>query len=174
MVRAVGIEPTLIAEPVFESSAAISAFSWGRCFRSRSAFIRAFSRAKCAGAIAGIVFFVYNLAVSALGFLSAAAFRAGYDWKVLLWIGIVPLSLALFAPLFIPDDRKLVPMDGIADGQMLANAKLPITELFAPGVVRQTILTLTCIRAACNRHHASSASFRPTYIPPTKSASLRD
>ncbi len=92
------------------------------------------------GTIAGIVFFVYNIAVSALGFLSAAAFRAGYDWKVLLWIGIVPLSLALFAPLFIPDDRKLVPMDGIADGQMLANAKLPITELFAPGVVRQTIL----------------------------------
>ena len=92
------------------------------------------------GTIAGIVFFVYNIAVSALGFLSAAAFRAGYDWKLLLWIGIVPLSLALFAPLFIPDDRKLVPMDGIADGQMLANAKLPITELFAPGVVRQTIL----------------------------------
>ena len=92
------------------------------------------------GMIAGIVFFVYNIAVSALGFLSAAAFRAGYDSKVLLWIGIVPLSLALFAPLFIPDDRKLVPMDGIADGQMLANAKLPITELFAPGVVRQTVL----------------------------------
>ena len=92
------------------------------------------------GTIAGIVFFVYNMAVSALGFLSAAAFRAGYDWKLLLWIGIVPLAMALFAPLFIPDDRKLVPMDGLAGGQTLAKAALPITELFAPGVVRQTIL----------------------------------
>ena len=95
------------------------------------------------GTIAGIVFFVYNIAVSALGFLSAAAFRAGYDWKVLLWIGVVPLSLALFAPLFIPDDRKLVPMDGLAGGETLAKAKLPITELFARGVVRQTILLAT-------------------------------
>lgn len=95
------------------------------------------------GTIAGIVFFTYNVAVSALGFLSAAAFSAGYDWKVLLWIGVIPVSLALFAPLFIPDDRKLIPMDGLADGQMVAKAKLPITELFAPGVARQTILLAT-------------------------------
>jgi MFS family permease len=95
------------------------------------------------GTIAGVVFFVYNIAVSALGFLSAAAFRAGYDWKVLLWIGVIPVALALFAPLFIPDDRKMVPMDGIADGQTVAKAKLPIAELFAPGVVRQTILLAT-------------------------------
>ena len=92
------------------------------------------------GTIAGIVFFVYNIAVAALGFLSAAAFRAGYNWKILLWIGVIPVSLSLFAPLFIPDDRKMIPMDGIADGQTVAKAKLPITELFAPGVVRQTIL----------------------------------
>lgn len=92
------------------------------------------------GTIAGIVFFVYNMAVSALGFLSAAAFRAGYDWTLLLWIGVVPLALALFAPIFIPDDRKLVPMDGVAGGQTLATAALPITELFGPGVVRQTIM----------------------------------
>jgi MFS family permease len=95
------------------------------------------------GTIAGIVFFVYNIAVAALGFLSAAAFRAGYDWTVLLWIGVIPVSLALFAPLFIPDDRRMVPMDGIADGQTVAKSKLPITELFAPGVVRQTILLAT-------------------------------
>ena len=92
------------------------------------------------GTIAGIIFFVYNIAVAALGFLSAAAFRSGYDWKVLLWIGAIPVSLSLFAPLFIPDDRKLVPMDGIADGQAVAKAKLPITELFAPEVARQTIM----------------------------------
>jgi MFS family permease len=95
------------------------------------------------GTIAGIVFFIYNIAVAALGFLSAAAFRAGYDWTVLLWIGVIPVSLALFAPLFIPDDRRMVPMDGIADGQTVAKSTLPITELFAPGVVRQTILLAT-------------------------------
>lgn len=92
------------------------------------------------GQIAGVVFFVYNIAVSSLGFLSAAAFRSGYGWKALLWIGVVPVAMALFAPLFIPDDRKLVPMDGLADGQTLAKAALPITELFAPGVVRQTCM----------------------------------
>ena len=95
------------------------------------------------GVIAGIVFFVYNIAVATLGFLSAAAFRAGYDWKVLLWIGVIPVALSLFAPLFIPDDRRMVPMDGIADGQTVAKSKLPITELFAPGVARQTILLAT-------------------------------
>jgi MFS family permease len=92
------------------------------------------------GGIAGVVFFVYNIAVASLGFLSSAAFRAGYDWTVLLWIGVIPVALSLFAPFFIPDDRKMVPMDGIADGQTVAKAKLPIAELFAPAVVRQTIL----------------------------------
>jgi MFS family permease len=95
------------------------------------------------GLVAGFVLGTYNVAVAALGFLSAAAFRAGYDWKVLLWIGVIPVALSLFAPLFIPDDRKLIPMDGIADGQTVAKAKLPIAELFAPGVARQTILLAT-------------------------------
>lgn len=92
------------------------------------------------GVIAGLVLGTYNIAVAALGFLSAAAFRAGYDWTILLWIGVIPVTLSLFAPLFIPDDRKLIPMDGIEDGQTVAKAALPITELFAPGVARQTIL----------------------------------
>ena len=95
------------------------------------------------GLVAGFVLGTYNVAVAALGFLSAAAFRNGYDWTVLLWIGVVPVALSLFAPLFIPDDRKLIPMDGIADGQTVAKAKLPIAELFAPGVARQTILLAT-------------------------------
>ncbi len=95
------------------------------------------------GLIAGFVLGTYNVAVAALGFLSAAAFRAGYDWTVLLWIGAVPIALALFAPFFIPDDRTLVPMDGLADGQATAKAQLPIAELFKPGVARQTILLAT-------------------------------
>ena len=95
------------------------------------------------GRIAGVVLGTYNLAVAALGFLSAAAFRSGYDWKILLWAGAVPISIALLAFLIVPDDRKLIPMDGIADGQTTAKAALPIAELFKPGVARQTILLAT-------------------------------
>ncbi len=95
------------------------------------------------GLIAGFVLGTYNLAVAALGFLSAAAFRAGYDWKILLWAGAVPIAIALFAFVIIPDDRRLIPMDGIADGQTTAKAKLPIAELFRPAVIRQTILLAT-------------------------------
>ena len=91
------------------------------------------------GRIAGVVLGVYNLAVAALGFLSAAAFAAGFDWTILLWAGAIPIVIALFAFAIIPDDRRLIPMDGIADGQTTAKATLPITELFAPAVARQTI-----------------------------------
>ncbi len=95
------------------------------------------------GLIAGFVLGTYNVAVAALGFLSAEVFRSGYDWTVLLWIGVIPVVLSPFAPLFIPDDRTLIPMDGVADGQTVAKGKLPIAELFAPGVARQTILLAT-------------------------------
>jgi MFS family permease len=95
------------------------------------------------GVIAGIVFMVYNVAVATLGFMSAAAFKAGYDWKVLLWVGGVPVAIALFAFLVIPDDRHFIPMDGASDEEAVAKSKLPITELFRAGVARQTILLAT-------------------------------
>ncbi len=95
------------------------------------------------GLIAGFVLGTYNVAVAALGFLSAAAFRAGYDWTVLLWAGAVPVTLALFAFLVIPDDRRFIPMDGKSDDEATAKATLPIAELFKPGVAKQTILLAT-------------------------------
>ena len=95
------------------------------------------------GVIAGFVLGIYNVAVAALGFLSAAAFRAGYDWTVLLWAGAVPVALALFAFLVIPDDRHFIPMDGHTDDEATAKAALPIAELFKPGVAKQTILLAT-------------------------------
>jgi len=91
------------------------------------------------GRIAGVVLGVYNLAVAALGFVSAATLGAGYSWTVLLWAGAVPIAIALFAFVIIPDDRRLIPMDGKTGGEAIAKAKLPITELFAPGVAKQTI-----------------------------------
>jgi MFS family permease len=95
------------------------------------------------GLIAGFVLGTYNVAVSALGFLSAAAFRAGADWKVLLWAGAVPVVLAVFAFLLVPDDRKLVPFGGPVGGSTTAASKLPIAELFRPSVARQTLLLAT-------------------------------
>lgn len=95
------------------------------------------------GVISGFVMGTYNLAVAALGFLSAAAFRAGLDWTMLLWAGAVPIAIAGLAFLVIPDDRRLVPMDGLVAGQATARAGLPIAELFRPGVARQTILLAT-------------------------------
>lgn len=95
------------------------------------------------GVIAGFVLGTYNVAVAALGFLSAAAFRAGYDWTILLWAGAVPIALALFAFVIIPDDRHFIPMDGKSDDEATAKTALPIAELFKPGVARQTILLAT-------------------------------
>ena len=95
------------------------------------------------GLIAGFVLGTYNVAVAALGFLSAAAFRAGYDWTVLLWAGAVPIALALFAFVVVPDDRNFIPMDGNTDDEATAKAALPIAELFKPGVAKQTILLAT-------------------------------
>ena len=91
------------------------------------------------GRIAGVVFCTYNLAVSALGFVSSAVFRADMDWQLMLWAGAVPVGLAFLALALIPDDRRLVPMDGLVDGQATASSSLPVMELFKPGVRRQTI-----------------------------------
>jgi MFS family permease len=92
------------------------------------------------GKIAGIVFATYNAAVAALSFLSAAAFRNGYDWSVLLWAGSVPVILAMFALIVIPDDRKMIPFDGNADDPTIAQTSAPVTELFKAGVAKQTLL----------------------------------
>ncbi|MFM8820084.1 MAG: MFS transporter [Phenylobacterium sp.] len=92
------------------------------------------------GLIAGFVLGTYNLAVSALGFLSAAAFRAGLDWRLLLWAGLIPVVLAGFALVVVPDDRKITPFDAEPGGPTTAQAAVPIAELFQAGVARQTIL----------------------------------
>ena len=95
------------------------------------------------GVVSGFVMGTYNVAVAALGFVSAAAFRAGYDWTVLLWAGAIPIAIAILAFAIVPDDRRLVPMDGMVAGQATAKASLPIAELFGVGVRKQTILLAT-------------------------------
>ncbi len=115
------------------------------------------------GRIAGVVLGTYNLAVAALGFLSAAAFSAGYDWRILLWAGAVPVAVALLAFLLIPDDRRLIPFDGVVDGQTTAKAKLPIAELFKPGVARQTIL-LACMTGLNFFAYQAFTGWATTYL----------
>lgn len=92
------------------------------------------------GLIAGIALAVYNLAVAALGFLSAAAFRAGFHWHVLLWAGLIPVMLALLAFVFIPDDRLVLRRASANNGDAAPIPRFPIAELFRPAVARQTIL----------------------------------
>lgn len=92
------------------------------------------------GKIAGVVFATYNAAVAALSFLSAAAFRNGYDWSILLWAGAIPMALAIFALVVIPDDRKMIPFDANTGDSAVAKSNIPITELFQPGVAKQTLL----------------------------------
>ncbi len=115
------------------------------------------------GVIAGLVLGTYNLAVAALGFMSAAAFKAGYDWKILLWAGAVPVVIAVFAFWIIPDDRRLIPMDGLSEGQATAKASLPIAELFKPGVAKQTIL-LACMTGLNFFAYQAFTGWASTYL----------
>lgn len=94
------------------------------------------------GRIAGFVMCTYNLAVAALGFVSARVFEAGLDWTTLLWAGAVPVMLAGLAFLAVPDDRKVAAW-GAADREPQVAGKLPVAELFQPAVRKQTLLLAT-------------------------------
>ena len=95
------------------------------------------------GTVAGFVLGIYNVAVAVLSFVSGQVIAAGHDWRLMLSVGIVPVAAALFAPLFIPDDRRLVPWGVDPAAPALVPRKLPITELFEPGVRRQTLMLVT-------------------------------
>ena len=90
------------------------------------------------GRVASIIIGASWLAASALGFAASAVFKARMDWHVLLWVGVIPVVLAVFAPLVIPDDRTLIPFG--SEGGSIAKTKLPISELFAPAFRGQTIM----------------------------------
>ncbi len=92
------------------------------------------------GTVAGFVLGIYNVAVAVLSFVSGQVIAAGHDWRLLLIVGVVPMAAALFAPLFIPDDRTLIPWGVDPTAPVIVPRKLPITELFDSGVRRQTLL----------------------------------
>lgn len=91
------------------------------------------------GRVASVIMGSSWAAVSLLGFVSAAVFEAGLDWHVLLWVGAIPVVLALFAPFVVPDDRTMIPVGGAPTTSTIAG-KLPIGELFTRQYARQTIM----------------------------------
>jgi MFS family permease len=89
------------------------------------------------GLLAGLLLCSYNLAVTIQG--EAGRYVLDFDWKILLWVGLVPVALAPLAFLLVPDDRRVIPWGGASGGVL---AKLPVTELFAPGLRRRTLLVI--------------------------------
>ncbi len=93
------------------------------------------------GRLAGVALGVYNAAVAVLG--ACAALVLDHDWRILLYVGVVPALLSAIALLVMPDDRTIIPYGGARPGAAIS--KLPIVELFTPAVRRQTMmLVLMC------------------------------
>ena len=90
------------------------------------------------GLVAGFVMGTYNIAVAVLSFVAGQVIGAGYDWRVLLLIGVVPVVAAGFAFKVVPDDRAVIAW-GTDPASRKVASKFPIAELFAPGVRRQTL-----------------------------------
>ena len=91
------------------------------------------------GRVASIIMGSSYLAISLLGVASTAIFDRGLDWHLLLWAGLIPIGLALLAPLAVPNDRRMIPHGGIPT-TFTEKGKLPISELFSPRFRKQTIM----------------------------------
>ena len=80
----------------------------------------------------------YNMSVVALGWAYGTAVGQN-DWHFLLWAGAIPpLLIAPLVFVFVPDDRHMRPWG--AESAPPASRKLPMVELFAPTLVRRTML----------------------------------
>jgi MFS family permease len=90
------------------------------------------------GLVAGFVMGTYNVAVAVLSFTAGLVIAAGHDWRTLMYIGVVPVFGAVLALWAVPDDRRMLAWGSVPGAQQIAG-KLPIRELFAPGVRRQTL-----------------------------------
>ena len=80
----------------------------------------------------------YNLSVVALGWAYGTGIGQS-DWHFLLWAGAIPpLLIAPLVFVFVPDDRHMRPWG--ADTAPPISKRLPMFELFAPELVRRTLL----------------------------------
>ena len=95
-----------------------------------------------------------------LGFV-AGAFHIT-DWRLLLWIGVIPpLVIAPFAFLIIPDDRCTIPYG--AEEEQRAPSKFPIKELFAPALRGRTLRIVLMIGLNFFAYQAF-AGWQTTYL----------
>jgi MFS family permease len=90
------------------------------------------------GLLAGILLCSYNLAQVAQG--EAGRYFLDRDWKMLLWVGLIPVVIAPLAFLLVPNDKKVIPWGGASGGVL---QKLPFTELFEKRYRTQTLLVIT-------------------------------
>lgn len=114
------------------------------------------------GRVASVIMGSSYLAVSLLGMASAAVFARDGDWHILLWVGLLPIALAFFALLVIPDDRKLIAF-GTVESPQDAVQGLPIKQLFAPGLRRQTIM-LTLVSGLNFFAYQAFSGWATTYL----------
>ena len=83
------------------------------------------------GRLASMVSAVFSASIITQGY--AFGHLAGHDWRLLLWLGgVPPLVLAFFAYALVPS--------GVQQTAAPGKQKLPIGELFAPSLRRQTLL----------------------------------
>ena len=95
------------------------------------------------GLVAGFIMGTYNIAVAMLSFLAGQLLAAGYEWRTLLYAGVIPLLGSMLAFAIVPDDRKVSAWGADPNAPPVAQSKLPIAELFLPAVRRQTLLLAT-------------------------------
>ena len=83
------------------------------------------------GRLASMVSAVFSASIITQGF--AFGHLGGHDWRILLWLGgIPPILLAFFAYAVVPP--------GVRQAVSPGKQRLPISELFAPAIRRQTLL----------------------------------
>jgi len=84
------------------------------------------------GRLAGMLNACFSFSIVALGLAMGAV--APDQWRLLLWVGgVPPLALAVVA-------YALIPAGSSIDLASQRGAKLPVRELFAPAVRRQTLM----------------------------------
>jgi MFS family permease len=115
------------------------------------------------GTVAGFIMGIYNIAVALLAGIAGLVIQAGYDWRVMLYAGVVPIVAALFARRIVPDDRRVAAWGTDPNAPKVAASKLPIAELFAPGVRRQTLL-LACMTGLNFFAYQAFTGWASTYL----------
>lgn len=89
-------------------------------------------RSNVGGRLASLINAVFSSSIVMLGL--ASGWLAGHDWQLLLWIGgVPPVLLSVIAWFAIPASSDV-------GGPTRSGTKLPILELFRPGLRKQTLL----------------------------------